>query len=73
MTKEEFFKSAPGLIEHTSWGFGNLEITAESKNNKGVCYRHNDNTASGGTYGTSWDEVYSKLLNYIKNNTQLIR
>lgn len=66
MTKSEFLRSVPDIIDHKTWGYAELEIVADSKENKGVCYRHRDNTASGGTYGANWFEVYQKLTDYLK-------
>jgi len=65
MTKSDFLHRVPGIIEHHSQGFAKIEITANSKENKGVCYRHQDNTSSGGTYGRNWLEVYEKLTKYL--------
>ncbi len=66
MTKSEFLRSVPDIIEHKTGGYSELEVVADWKDSKGVCYRHKDNTASGGTYGASWFEVYHKLTNYLK-------
>lgn len=66
MTKSEFIRSVPDIIDHKTWGYAELEIVADTKDNKGVCYRHKDKTASGGTYGTTWLEVYKKLTSYLE-------
>lgn len=67
MTKSEFIRSVPDIIDHKTWGYAELEIVSDSKDNKGVCYRHKDNTVSGGTYGTTWLEVYQKLTSYLED------
>ena len=66
MTKTDFILSVPNIIEHKSWGYGELEFITDKKNEKGVCYRHRDKTASFGTYGKDWTEVYSALIKTLK-------
>jgi hypothetical protein len=61
MTKREFLISVPGLITHKSSGEGEIEIVMDTNEKKGVCYRHRDNTASCGTYASSWSELYNKF------------
>ena len=61
MTKREFLISVPGLITHTTSGEGEIEIVADTNDKKGVCYRHRDNTASCGTYASTWPELYDKF------------
>ncbi len=61
MTKKDFLYKIPDIIDHKTCGYGELEIVVDSKEQKGVCYRHRDKTASCGTYGTTWLEVYEKL------------
>lgn len=65
MNKDEFLRSVPSYINHKS-GYAVLEIAQNSRGRKGVCYRHLDHTASGGTYGANWFEVYEKLIKYLK-------
>jgi hypothetical protein len=62
MTKYEFILSVPDIIEHKSSGYGELEFIIDKKNEKGVCYRHRNKTASFGTYGKDWKEVYEALI-----------
>jgi hypothetical protein len=66
MTKMEFILSVPDIIEHKSWGYGELEFITDDVHEKGVCYRHRDNTASFGTYGKDWAEVYTALTQTLK-------
>lgn len=61
MTKAEFLKNVPDIIEHKEWGCGELEIITDSTFRKGVCYRHQDKNASFGTFGSNWLEVYEQL------------
>lgn len=68
MTKAEFFRCTPADIQHKEYGYGKLEIVANSKLSKGACYRHLDKTASGGSYGASWEEVDQKLREYRRRN-----
>ena len=58
--------SLPDIIDHKTWGYAELEILADTLGNKGVCYRHKDHSASGGTYGSTWLEVYQKLKSYLE-------
>ena len=67
MTKSEFLRNVPDIIEHKTWGYAELEIVADTEQSKGVCYRHKDNISSGGTWGSNWLEVYRKLTNYLKS------
>ena len=67
MTKADFLVSVPDIIEHKTWGYGELEICADSKNNKGAGYRHKDNTSSCSTFGTTWLEVSEKLRNHLRS------
>lgn len=66
MTKSEFIESVPDIIDHKTEGYSKLEIIANSATHKGICYRHKDNTSSGGTHGKNWFEVYQKLADYLK-------
>jgi len=61
MTKTEFLYQIPDIIDHKTWGYAELEIVVDNEEQKGICYRHRDKTASFGTYGSSWIEVYEKL------------
>ena len=65
MTKSEFIRSVPDIIEHKTWGYAELEFLIDTKNNKGICYRHKNNISSGATYGISWLEVYQKLKTFL--------
>lgn len=65
MTKSEFIRSVPDIIDHKSWGYGELEIIYDGKR-KGCCYRHSDNAASGGSYGSTWDEILQKLNAFLE-------
>jgi hypothetical protein len=71
MTKSEFLSSIPSIIEHNTWGFAELEIIVDKKDIKGVCYRHKDKTASGGTYDTTRLKVHDKLKNYLEEGGYL--
>lgn len=62
MTKREFLIAVPGMITHKTWGEGEIEIVADTNDKKGVCYRHHNNTASFGTYGSNWFELYGKFV-----------
>ncbi len=61
MNREDFLSKVPNGIQHPSWGYGELEVLVDRKDLKGVCYRHHDNTASYGTYKTTWKELYDDL------------
>jgi hypothetical protein len=61
MTKGKFSLQIPDIIHHKSWGYGELEIIVDKVAEKGVCYRHKDGTASFGTFGKDWLEVYIQL------------
>lgn len=61
MTKNEFLQNVPDIITHKTWGYCELEIVADSKDNKGVCYRHKNNLASCGNYAPTWAELYEKF------------
>ena len=65
MTKRDFLSKVPDIINHKNREYGELEIIVDSKEQKGVCYRHKDNTASCGTYGATWDEVFDNLNKYL--------
>ena len=65
MTKSEFLRKIPDIIEHKTWGYAELEILVDRTNEKGVCYRHRNKLASFGTYGTTWFEVYEELSEYL--------
>ena len=65
MTKSDFLSKIPDIINHKTWGYGELEIIVDNKEQKGVCYRHRDKTASCGTYGASWNEVFESLSKYL--------
>ena len=66
MTRGEFLRSIPDIIDHKTWGYGELEIVVDQPIEKGVCYRHPNKTASFGTYGSSWQEVYNDLYEFLK-------
>lgn len=40
MTKRDFLSKIPDIINHKSWGYGELEIIVDTKEQKGVCYRY---------------------------------
>lgn len=65
MKRIDFLSKIPGIINHKTWGYGELEIIVDKKDKKGVCYRHPDNTASFGTYGSLWVNVYEKLSKHL--------
>lgn len=65
MTLDEFKSSIPYLIIHPSHGEGEREILINTKDKKGVCYRHRDKTASFGTYGETWEDVCNSLKPYL--------
>ncbi|MCC5922472.1 MAG: hypothetical protein JJT77_01700 [Crocinitomicaceae bacterium] len=67
MTKKEFLNKVPYFIKDKNWGEGEHEILIDNKDKKGVCYRHSNNLTSCGTYGTSWLEVYEKLIPKLKS------
>lgn len=67
MTKSEFLRSTPDIIHHNTWGYGELEIVIDKEGRKGACYRHKDNTASGGNYGKNWMKVHKKITAYLKS------
>ncbi|SFO75093.1 hypothetical protein SAMN05428949_6471 [Chitinophaga sp. YR627] len=67
MTKSEFLLRVPDIINDSEHGYGELEIVSNTKGAKGVCYRHKDNLASGGNYAASWDQLYIKIMEYLKN------
>jgi hypothetical protein len=65
MEKREFLLKVPDIIEHSTRGYGELEVVVDNVNLKCVCYRHRDKTASCGTYAPSWKELYNKLSGYL--------
>jgi len=65
MTKRDFLSKIPDIINHKTWGYGELEIIVDNKEQKGICYRHKDKTASCGTYGATWNEVFDSLSKYL--------
>jgi hypothetical protein len=71
MTKSEFLHKTPYTIDHKTWGYGVLEIIVNNTNRKGICYRHEDQTSSYGTYGTSWQNLYDDLHIFLKQNNHL--
>ncbi len=73
MTKSDFFQSVPPSIEHKEWGYAKLEIVSNNKDSKGVCYRHGDKTASCGTYGPTWFDVYIKLSEHLRKEGYMKR
>jgi hypothetical protein len=66
MTKSEFLQSVPDIITHKTWGYGELEIVSDSKDSKGVCYRHENKLASCGNYAKTWEELYVKFSEHLK-------
>lgn len=68
MTTKDFLHQIPDIIEHPTSGYGELEIIVDNSTQKGVCYRHRNNTASYGTYGKTWLEVYEKLNSFLIKN-----
>lgn len=67
MKLHDFLSQVPDIINHETAGYGELEIVANSKNKKGVCYRHKNNSSSYGTYGKSWEEIYNDLMPFLKS------
>jgi hypothetical protein len=65
MTKGEFLRSVPYIITHNTRSYGELEIIVDTKNSKGVCYRHLDNTASCGSYASTWAVLYKNFSEYL--------
>lgn len=65
MTKKEFLSKVPDIIDHKVWGYAELEIVVDSKEQKGVCYRLKDKTASCGTYGSTWNDVFESLNEHL--------
>lgn len=68
MTKQEFLLKVPDILNHRSHGYAELEIVCFKKNEKGVCYRHKNNLASGGNFAPTWEELYGKIMKYHKDN-----
>lgn len=68
MTKDEFLLKVPGILNHRAHGYGELEIIYDTKTEKGTCYRHKNNLASGGNYAPSWNELYEKVMKYLTDN-----
>ncbi|MEO6686874.1 MAG: hypothetical protein ABIN24_12960 [Dyadobacter sp.] len=73
MTKVEFLFSVPKIINHKTWGYAELEVVAGTKDIKGVCYRHKDNTASYGYYALNWDELYFRFSKYLKEEGHMVK
>jgi hypothetical protein len=71
MTRLEFLTKVPGIIDHNAHGYGELEIVVDKPQKKGVCYRHKDNTASCGTYAPSFEELFDKFSDRLKNQGYL--
>lgn len=61
----------PHSIEHPTWGYGKLEVIVQRRDLKGVCYRHPSKLASYGTYGPTWQEVYDRLMPYLREQGQM--
>lgn len=59
MNKQDFLRQIPDIIEHPTWGYGELEIVVDNAEQKGVCYRHRDKKASYGTYGNNISESFA--------------
>lgn len=71
MTKTEFLYTAPDIIEHKSNGEGVLKIVIDKLDQKGICYKHKDNTSSFVISGSSWRDVYEKLNQLLISNDYL--
>jgi len=67
MTKAEFLLKVPDIINHTAHGYGELEIVSDKMGEKCVCYRHKDSTASGGNFAPTWNELYGKVMRYLRD------
>jgi len=61
MNRKEIWSRLPDIIDHPSHGYGELEIVVDNENDKGLCYRHENGTASFGTYKTSWQKIFDDL------------
>jgi hypothetical protein len=61
MTITEIWRRLPDTINHPTQGYAELEIIVDKLNDKGICYRHRNNSASYGNYGSTWNEVFNKL------------
>lgn len=68
MTKVEFLSKVPDIINHSAHGYGVLEILSDTQGEKGICYRHKDKVASGGNYASTWEELYIKVIKYLKES-----
>lgn len=62
MTKQEFLQSVPKAIKRGSSGYADLAIIVDKPGEKGICYKHGDNTTSCGTYASSWEGLHEKLV-----------
>lgn len=68
MTRIEFLEKVPDIINHKAHGYGELEVICDTKFKKWVCYRHKNGTASGGNHASTWDLLYEKVMEYLKNS-----
>lgn len=61
MTKSEILSMLPDIIMHPAHGYAELEILSDKRDDKGLCYRHKNNSTSYGTYGKSWQIIFDDL------------
>jgi hypothetical protein len=66
MNIDDFKSKTPYLIEHPNHGIGEREIIINKPNEKGVCYRYKNNSASFGTYGKTWQDVFDSLFPFLE-------
>ena len=62
MTREEFRYAVPDIINHRTWGYGELFYEQVEKGRFSAGYRHLDKHTSYGTFGNSWKEVFDDLI-----------
>lgn len=68
MTNYDLRINLPDIIQHKTWGYGQLEIIVDNPSQKGAYYKHKENGASFGTYDSSWQEVYDELSTQLKED-----
>lgn len=66
MSKLDFSKRIPSLINHKVWGEGELEIIADYDHYKCACYKHKGNFETCKTMADNWEELYEALSLYLK-------
>ena len=62
MTKTEFLRAVPDIIEHGTWGYAELEVREDKDGDKIAQYRDRQKASHLGIVAKSWEEVYRKMF-----------